>query len=231
MADVASQLARIGRRLYARGWALGTSGNFSAVVSRTPLRLAITASSVQKRDLGAGHVLQCDEHGAVVGSKAGRPDFVGRASSGRRSLARRRPSAETLLHIEIARRRHAGAILHTHSVWTTVLSDLHAAEGGFAIEGYEMLKGLTGVTSHEHREWIPIIDNDQDMPRLARRVGDTLDALAGAHAFLLRRHGLYTWGDTLEEAERHVEILEFLFEALGRSATLKVTTKDTKDTK
>ena len=231
-ADVPSQLAAVGRRMYARGWALGTSGNFSAVVSRTPLRLAITASSVQKRELGARHVLQCDEHGAVIGSKAGRPGFVRRASSGRRNLARRRPSAETLLHIEIARRRHAGAILHTHSVWTTVLSDLHAAEGGFAIEGYEMLKGLTGVTSHEHREWIPIIDNDQDMPRLARRVSETLDMVAGAHAFLLRRHGLYTWGDTLEQAERHIEILEFLFEALGRTAALNsFTTKDTKDTK
>jgi methylthioribulose-1-phosphate dehydratase len=41
-------------------------------------------------------------------------------------------------------------------------------------------------------------------------------ARQGAHAFLLRRHGLYAWGDTLYEAERHVEILEFLFEAIGR---------------
>ena len=198
-ADVPNQLAAIGRRFYARGWALGTSGNFSAVVSRTPLRLAITASSVQKRELAARHVLQCDEGGVVVGRQ------------------KRRPSAETLLHIEIARRRHAGAILHTHSVWTTVLSDRHAAEGGFAIEGYEMLKGLAGVISHEHREWIPIIDNDQDMPRLARRVAETLDEVPAAHAFLLRRHGLYTWGETLEDAERHVEILEFLFEVSVRA--------------
>ena len=197
-AGVASQLAQIGRRFYARGWALGTSGNFSAVVSRTPLRLAITASSVQKRELAARHVLQCDEGGVVVGRQSGRP------------------SAETLLHIEIARRRHAGAILHTHSVWTTVLSDRHPAESGFAIEGYEMLKGLAGVTSHDHREWMPIIENDQDMPRLARRVGEMLDQVPGAHAFLLRRHGLYTWGETLEDAERHVEILEFLFEIRGR---------------
>ena len=198
-AGVASQLAQIGRRFYARGWALGTSGNFSAVVSRTPLRLAITASSVQKRELEARHILRCDERGAVVGRKAGKP------------------SAETLLHVEIARRRGAGAILHTHSVWTTVLSDRHAAEGGFAIEGYEMLKGLAGVTTHEHREWIPIIENDQDMPRLARRVAETLDEVPAAHAFLLRRHGLYTWGETLEDAERHVEILEFLFEVSVRA--------------
>ena len=31
-AELAAQLAEIGRQCYARGWALGTSGNFSAVV-------------------------------------------------------------------------------------------------------------------------------------------------------------------------------------------------------
>jgi methylthioribulose-1-phosphate dehydratase len=72
------------------------------------------------------------------------------------------------------------------------------------------------VTTHEHREWIPILDNDQDIPRLARVVETTLDQHPAAHALLLRRHGLYTWGDTLADAERHVEILEFLFEAQAR---------------
>ena len=131
----------------------------------------------------------------------------------------KKPSAETLLHIEIARRRSAGAVLHTHSVWSTMLSDAWApgADASLAIEGYEMLKGLAGVTSHEHRELVPILDNDQNMPRLAVRVGETLERHPEAHAFLLRRHGLYTWGETLAEAERHVEILEFLFETIGRT--------------
>ena len=39
---------------------------------------------------------------------------------------------------------------------------------------------------------------------------------AGIHGFLIRRHGLYTWGKDLAEAARHVEILEFLLEAVGR---------------
>jgi len=94
---------------------------------------------------------------------------------------------------------------------------LAADRPGLVITGYEMLKGLSGVMSHEHREFVPILDNDQDMPQLARRVGDTLERCPEAHAFLLRRHGLYTWGDTLPDAERHVEILEFLFEAVGRT--------------
>ncbi len=201
-ASIAPRLAAVGRRFYARGWVLGTSGNFSAVVSRDPLRLAITASAVPKGGLLPAHILLCDDRGAAVGR------------------TKRRPSAEALLHVEIAKRRAAAAILHTHSVWTTVLSDFYAGESGFGVEGYEMLKGLDGVASHEHREWVPIVDNDQDMVRLARRVADSLDRNPAAHSFVLRRHGLYTWGATLADAERHVEILEFLFEVAGRTLML-----------
>jgi methylthioribulose-1-phosphate dehydratase len=198
---IAHELAALGRRFYNRGWALGTSGNFSAVLSRDPLRLAITASSVHKGELGDSDILEVDERGAVAARTPGRP------------------SAETVLHIEIVRHTGAGAVMHTHSVWGTILSGGSANRDGLEIEGFEMLKGLRGVTTHEHREWIPILDNDQDMARLAAVVDDTLKQNPRAHGFLLRHHGLYTWGTTLAEAERHVEILEFLFETLGRTAT------------
>jgi methylthioribulose-1-phosphate dehydratase len=201
-ASAARDLAAVGRRFYARGWVLGTSGNFSTVVAGSPLRLAITASSVHKGQLRAADILQVDDRGSVVGRRGAKP------------------SAETLLHVEIVRRRGAGAVLHTHSIWSTILSAARPArdaKDGIMIEGFEMLKGLDGVGTHEHREWVPIVDNAQDMPALARTVGETLERAPGAHAFLLRRHGLYTWGATLADAERHVEILEFLFEAIGRS--------------
>jgi methylthioribulose-1-phosphate dehydratase len=196
----ARRLAEIGRRFYLRGWMSGTSGNLSAVVSRAPLRLAITESSVPKGGLTPKQILQVDGRGVPT-----------RPASGR-------PSAETLLHCVIARDRGAGAILHTHSVWSTILSDVHASAGGLAISGFEMQKGLEGVRTHEQREFIPILilENDQDMTRLAARVSGMLRERPDAHAFLLRRHGLYTWGATLDEAERHVEIAEFLFEVLGQ---------------
>jgi methylthioribulose-1-phosphate dehydratase len=195
---VARTLAAIGRRFDARGWVLGTSGNFSAVVARKPLRLAISASGVPKRAIRASDFLEVDATGRAMRRRSGSP------------------SAETRLHLEIVRRRGAGCVLHTHSVWGTMLSDRSPGQNGFWIEGYEMLKGLDAVATHAHREWIPVIDNDQDMGRLAAQVGETLVRDAAAHAFLLRRHGLYTWGATPDAAERHVEILEFLFETIGR---------------
>jgi len=196
--EAATEIAEVGRGFYHRGWVLGTSGNFSAVVSDEPLRLAITSSSVDKGRLAAEHILQIDGSGNVL------------EGSGR-------PSAETLLHLAVVRLRDAGAVLHTHSVWSNILSDAHASEGGLAIEGFEMLKGLEGVSTHEHREWLPIIENWQDMVRLAGAVEEVLARHQEAHGFLLRRHGLYTWGKDIAEAKRHVEILEFLLEVRGRT--------------
>lgn len=196
---VAAELAEVGRAFYARGWVLGTSGNFSAVLSREPLRLAITSSSVDRGGLTADHILQIDGDGNVIEGNG-------------------RPSAETFLHLAVVRVREAGAVLHTHSVWSNILSDACSADCGLSIDGYEMLKGLEGVSTHEHREWLPIIENSQDMTRLAGSVEEALTQHPGAHGFLLRRHGLYTWGKDISEAKRHVEILEFLLEVRGRTS-------------
>ena len=98
-----------------------------------------------------------------------------------------------------------------------MLSNLYFEDNGLAIEGYEMLKGLDGVKTHEHREWLPILENSQDMLELADRLADNLRQFPQAHGFLLRRHGLYTWGNDVAQAKRHVEILEFLLETLART--------------
>lgn len=200
---IASGLASIARGFHARGWVIGTSGNLSAVVNREPLRLAMSPSGVDKGELSADQMLMIDEHARVLSDQQAKP------------------SDESPLHIRIVKERGAAAVFHTHSIWNTILSDLHAPDGGLAIEGYEMLKGLEGVRTHEHREWVPIIENSQDMSALADSIGDTLRRHQQAHAFLLRRHGLYSWGNDLAQARRHVEILEFLFEALGRTSYMK----------
>jgi methylthioribulose-1-phosphate dehydratase len=195
--DLARQLVDVGRAFYSRGWVMGTSGNFSAVLSPRPLRLLITPSAAHKGRLSARDFLQIDADGRVLGRAPGRP------------------SAETRLHLEIVNSRGAGCVLHTHSVWSTILSERHRDRGGLTIQGLEMLKGLDGVTTHEHEEWVPILANDQDMTRLSSGLRDTLAAHRTAHAILLSGHGLYTWGRTIADAERQVEILEFLFEVIG----------------
>lgn len=195
-----SALREAGAVFWQRGWSLGTSSNYSVLVSREPHRLLITSSGKDKGRLGEHDFVLTDENARAVEP----PSAV--------------PSAEALLHATLTRRPEVGAVLHTHSVWATLLSDQFAAQGGFEIEGYEMLKGLSGVRTHEHREWVTIFENTQDMRALAqellRRIDDPVSPVR--HGFLLRRHGLYTWGRDLDEARRHIEIFEFLFEVVGR---------------
>lgn len=193
---LASQLAEIGRQCYARGWVLGTSGNFSAVVSRDPLRIAITASGVDKGSLSPEQIVEIDGQGNLLAGRG-------------------RPSAEASLHLAITRARGAGAVLHTHSIWSTILSDAAEADG-LALEGFEMLKALEGVGTHEHREWLPILENTQDWAAAVPLVEGILAQHPKAHGFLIRRHGLYTWGRDLAAAKRQMEALEFLFEVMGR---------------
>jgi methylthioribulose-1-phosphate dehydratase len=199
---IADELIHTANNLHARGWLLGTSGNLSAVVASNPLQLAITRSGVDKGELDPADILLIDEQARPLTAESVKP------------------SDESSLHVAVVKTRSARAVLHTHSVWSTTLSDLHYSERGFAIEGFEMLKGLSGVKTHLHREWIPIIDNSQDMAALTQTVIETLKEHPDTHALVLHRHGLYTWGRDLKEAKRHVEILEFLFEALGRARML-----------
>jgi methylthioribulose-1-phosphate dehydratase len=189
-------LRDVGRHFYGRGWSVGTSSNYSVVLGRAPMRLLITASGRDKGRLAAGDFTVVDGDGQQVDS------------------ASPKPSAETLVHATLARRSDVAAVLHTHSVPATVLSDAHFGSAAVEIAGYEMLKGLAGVTTHDTRVRIPILDNTQDMPALARTVAAEFGEGAPGTAFLVRGHGLYTWGRDLDEARRHVEILEFLFEVL-----------------
>jgi methylthioribulose-1-phosphate dehydratase len=210
VADPIEQLRAIGREFHARSWSLGTSSNYSVVVSRDPLRLLITASGKDKSALGRDDFVTVDAAGKVVDGST------------------RRSSAETLLHCLIAELLPGvGAVLHTHSVWSTLLSGTDLARGSLRIEGYEMLKGLEGIGTHDTVEEVPIFANGQDMPELSGRIRAafsqsdwTRPGRPPGHGFLLSRHGLYTWGRDLAEARRHVEIFEFLFECVARSRLL-----------
>jgi methylthioribulose-1-phosphate dehydratase len=208
--DSIDQLRAIGREFHGRSWSFGTSSNYSVVIGREPLELLVTASGKDKSALGRDDFV--------------RVDAAGRVTDG----SDRRSSAETLLHCTLAEMiPTVGAVLHTHSVWGTILSASDLPRGSLRIAGYEMLKGLEGIVAHDTVEEVPIFANTQDMVELSARLRDRLGGLdwrsAGrppCHGFLLSGHGLYTWGRDLAEARRHIEIFEFLFECVARSRSL-----------
>lgn len=182
-----AELIAIGRFAAEHGWVPATSGNFSRRLEDG--RIAITRSGADKGDLRHDDI-------AVLAPQGVLPAGV---------------SAETPLHMARYRADAGiGAILHVHSIAATVLSRAEAARGALQLNGFEMLKSIAGVTTHEAAVDLPIFPNSQDMDALAAEIEARLGAGARVPGYLLAGHGLYAWGRDVNEARRHVEGLEFL---------------------
>jgi methylthioribulose-1-phosphate dehydratase len=193
----AEELCAAAKRCSERGWVPATAGNFSFRDAASG-RILITASGLDKGAITPDDLLEIDAQCNVL------------AGAGK-------PSAETLLHGVVYRDRPGtGAIFHVHSIWNTLLSDRFAAAGAVPLEGYELLKAFSGVSTHEHVELVPVLENSQEYVGLAAELAEKLVEYPGAHGVLLRRHGLYMWGESIAGAWRHLEALEFLFEVEAR---------------
>ncbi|MDR3737832.1 MAG: methylthioribulose 1-phosphate dehydratase [Terracidiphilus sp.] len=193
--DEINALCATARWCAARGWVPATSGNFSV---RDGAHIFVTATGLDKGALVPDDLLEIDVEGRVVGGRG-------------------RPSAETGLHTVIYRSRpQVRAILHVHTIWNTLISARFTATGYVPIEGYELLKGLSDVATHMHLERVPVLENSQNYDELAAAMTTALETHPQAHGVLLSRHGLYTWGQSVAEARRHLEALEFLFEVEER---------------
>jgi methylthioribulose-1-phosphate dehydratase len=187
LAEAGRLLAAECARYTALGWMRGTSGNLSVRLRDDPLRLAVTASGLDKGELTPHDTVEIDADGVPV-----------RAGG-------KTPSAEAGLHARIARVSGAGAVVHVH-----VLAPVLAAErwpGGVELRDLEMLKGF-GRAAHDDLVTIPVVPNSQDM----RVLGDAFEAgyRADTPALIVARHGLYVWGADLHQARHRTECLEWL---------------------
>ena len=208
---LADELTAAMAAIHARGWCDGTGGNFSCVQQQDPLQLLMAPSGVDKGQVQPADLIVVDAAGQVI-------EGTGKAS------------AETALHLEIVGRCRAGAVLHTHSQAATLLSRRALVDprrggdsdpkpdGVVLVEGLEMLKGLEGISTHATSIEIPVLANDQNLPRLSQRAGPLLNE--APQGLLIAGHGLYAWGPSLTLAIRHLEILEFLLEQSWRQLLL-----------
>lgn len=193
----AGSIVAAGRRLDRYGWVPATAGNLS--VRLPDGRIAITRSGGHKGFLSQSAVIEVDLDGT--------PRREGDT-----------PSAETLLHCQIYRTLLPhGAVLHGHSVAATVLS-MRGHRSAIEFSGYELLKAFEGRTTHDVTLALPIFDNDQDIRRLSAAIEPRLgDCPLG---YLIRGHGVYVWGHTMELALARLEGLEFLLACALEQAKL-----------
>ncbi|HET6564877.1 MAG TPA: methylthioribulose 1-phosphate dehydratase [Xanthomonadales bacterium] len=200
--QLADELVSAGQYLHSQGAVPATSGNLSARLDKE--RIAITRSGCHKGHLEPADIMQVDLQG--------------------QSLDGNKPSAETALHTSLyALYPGLGAVLHSHSPAAVLASRLF--EDAVIIEDAELLKALRGITTHETDVIVPIFDNSQDIAELAEEVEGYLAACdetdTSCYGYIIAGHGLYTWGESVAEALRHVEALEFLLNIENRVQGVK----------
>jgi methylthioribulose-1-phosphate dehydratase len=193
---VAQQLADVGRQFASAGWMRGTAGNLSARLSKSD-RYLITASGRQK-----GELTHRDFVALSHGMRAPEPRY-------------RKWSAETVVHDELYRSDGSiGSVLHVHGPFSTLLSRTTTGAGASSLDvsGFEYVKGL-GFWGEDAEVQIPVVPNHHDIPQLANAI---LNARTEVPAVLVRSHGIYAWGASIDDARRHLECTEFLCEMVWR---------------
>ncbi|NKF22959.1 methylthioribulose 1-phosphate dehydratase [Solimonas marina] len=198
IAELSHTLIAAGRLFHQRGWVPATGGNFSARLDTE--RMLITASGCHKGELLDADFLIADLDGQPINSA-------------------RKASYETLLHCQVYRHDPAvGSVLHTHSIANTLLSRrferIHLA-------GYELLKLLPGISTHDAAVDVPVFENDQDIARLSAAVDAHMKKVPQTPAYVIAGHGLYAWGATVAQARWRVEALEFMFECELQASRLE----------
>ena len=187
------RLAAEARRLSGLGWMRATSGNLSEVLATDPLRLAVTASGVDKGELQADSVVVVDAGGTPV-PVDGLPPL--------------KPSDEAALHARIAAATGAGAVVHVHPLAAVVAG--RRSPDGVRLRGLEMLKALGRSADDDDEVLVPVIANSQDMHELADRFDAAHDPRTPG--VVVADHGLYVWGRDLVQARHRTESLEWLLE-------------------
>jgi methylthioribulose-1-phosphate dehydratase len=193
---VAEDLVRTAQWASRMGWAPATSSNYSVRLpdDAAPAYCAITGSGIDKGTIEVEHILAINQHGTPIDADG------------------LKPSAETPLHLLLYRTMGAGAVFHTHSLPAALLSQLAREEGHVLLSGWELLKGLSGIDTHDIEISLPVFPNSQDMQALSRHVEHGLSRNQSCYGFLLAGHGLYTWGKDIPEAKRHLEVFEYLLQ-------------------
>ncbi|XP_072145753.1 uncharacterized protein [Dermacentor andersoni] len=187
------------RQFYDLGWVTGTGGGISI---RHGHEIYIAPSGVQKERIAAEDLFV--------------QDMEERFLSGPPPHKKLRKSECTPLFMNAYTLRGAGAVIHTHSK-AAVLATLLYPGPEFRITHQEMIKGIkkgqSGISYRYDEELVvPIIENTPFERDLKASMRVAMEQYPDTCAVLVRRHGVYVWGDSWQRAKTMCECYDYLFD-------------------
>ncbi|KAF8773790.1 methylthioribulose-1-phosphate dehydratase-like [Argiope bruennichi] len=195
------------RQFYTLGWVTGTGGGISI---KHGDEIFVAPSGVQKERIQPEDLFVIDSLGNIISSPV---------------VEKRLKISEcTPLFMNAYVKRNAGAVLHSHSK-AAVLATLMYPESEFVVTHLEMIKGIikgkTGVPyRYDDKLVVPIIENTPFEKDLKDRMAAAIDKYPETSAVLVRRHGVYVWGDTWQKAKTMAECYDYLFDVAVQMKSL-----------
>ncbi|KXH65611.1 methylthioribulose-1-phosphate dehydratase [Colletotrichum salicis] len=128
-----------------------------------------------------------------------------------------KPSQCTPLFLAAFTRRGAGCCIHTHSHWAVLVTLILENRGPgnndklFEINNIEQIKGFgkgfqkQGNLGYHDTLRIPVIENTAHEEDLTEFLEEAMDKYPDTYAVLVRRHGVYVWGDNVHKAKTQCE--------------------------
>jgi methylthioribulose-1-phosphate dehydratase len=203
---VRNLVAHLCEGFYRLGWVSGTGGSISIKHGN---RIFMAPSSVQKERMQPQDLFVLDSTGRELYSPMPLP------GTPRLKLSQCAP----LFH-QAFTLRGAGACIHTHdmnAVMVTLLGGGHETE--FRVTHQEMIKGIAGHGFVDECV-VPIIENTPHECDLADSLAEAMKRYPKSNAVLVRRHGVYVWGNSWEAAKTQAECYHYLFDYVVKMRTL-----------
>ncbi|KAI9570688.1 Methylthioribulose-1-phosphate dehydratase [Boletus coccyginus] len=191
---------------YRLGWVTGTGGG---ICIRVGDKVYIAPSGVQKERIEPSHMFVLPYPQATTSPHTDRI-FL------RRPKLNLKESACTPLFWNAFVKRDAGSCIHTHSQ-NAVMATLLWEGDLFEISHQEMIKGVRiggngSAMSYLDTLRVPIIANTPFEEDLTDSMAAAMEKYPEAAGILVRRHGVYVWGDDWQKAKTQTECLDYLFE-------------------
>mmetsp|Transcript_8659 Transcript_8659/g.9925 ORF Transcript_8659/g.9925 Transcript_8659/m.9925 type:complete len:684 (-) Transcript_8659:111-2162(-) len=205
--SVKALISQLCEQFYRNGWATGTGGGVSIRVGgpleNRPYRVFVAPSGIQKEDMIGDDIFELDMDRNLV--KAPKTPNL------------RLSACTPLWYVVYKYRPNARCVIHTHSINAQLATLLDPTESCKAlnITYLEMLKGV-GNHAYDDLLEVPIIDNRASEDLLADQLEQAINDYPKCNAVLVRRHGLYAWGDSWEQAKTQCESFDYLFETAIR---------------
>lgn len=223
----ANLICELCRLFYNNGWVTGTGGGISIRDTNgpNPNIVYIAPSGIQKERLQPKEMFVAELPGKILRSpnddNDGQPLSQDLAAS-----FRYKPLACTPLFLSCYNLRDAGACIHTHSQNAVMATLLFEDKVEFAMSHIEQIKALpqlqvnpetgkvekVGSMQFFDTMVLPIIDNTPHEEDLTDSLQEAIQKYPGATAVLVRRHGIYVWGETVWKAKVYNEAIDYLLE-------------------